>query len=78
MVDLDGDGVLDTVGVLQGELEELSSAQHGMHGAGGGDGLAEHPRDALTLGVLPVGGHELQVAGTLLLPALPGWGPRGP
>lgn len=71
MVDLDGHGVLDTVGVLQGELKELSCPQHSMDSAGGCDGLAEHLVDALSLDVIPVGVDDLQVPGLLLWPALP-------
>lgn len=72
VVNLNRHRVLDTVRVLQGKLKELSRPQHGVHGVGDGDGLAEQLGDTPALGALPVGIDDLQVLHALLTPALQG------
>lgn len=81
VVYLDGHRVLRVVGVPQGELEELGSAQRGVDGVARGDGRAQRAGDALCLCALTVGGNDLQVSGVLGMEALLGLqiqGPRGP
>ena len=60
--DVERDGVLDVVGIVQHELEELGGAERRTERVFGGDGRVQHLHDALLLVLLPVQLDRLQVS----------------
>ena len=67
VVDVEEDGVLDVVGIVEYKLEELGASHGGTERVLGRDRLVEHAQDSLLLRLLAVQLDGAQIARSLLL-----------